>query len=572
VGSSYPEVLRWDFHRRPLAHGSRRNLNYTSPKYLQLSDRITTALAEHYRNHPAVFAWQLDNEFNCHSSTSYAPSDAEAFRVWCRQKYGSIDALNDAWGTRFWSQVYDRFAQIDLPHPSATYLNPTHLLDESRFISDCVVRFARRQAEILRRANPRWLITHNCYFENIDGPELTSLLDFYSHDQYPLFYDQWTDYTHKLIQSRSHSRPFAILEQQSGPGGQQSYLHPTPRPGQIALWASQAIAHGANLMCYFTWRTCPFGAEQHWHGIVDHDNRDTAHLAEIRTLGTQMRELPDAFWQSTPEPFAAVVRDFDNETNDARINTYSSGARWASNQWQSALLQRGVTVDHVWLRSRCEPQERELSLIIAPHLRMLDESDVARLREFVERGATLILGAQTGIYDRNLHAHLSVRPCLARELAGVEVEAWSTLPSAANRTLESRNGTAIQSHTFVEALRCTSAEPIATWTDPDPLLHGQVAAAINTVGAGRVIYLGGCFDEAAIAKWLDLLPIPWRDGAPIDARCVERIVRRAPSGDRFECLLNHTSQTQHVTIHNDTIELPAWGWRVRQIERAEGGE
>ena len=153
----------------------------------------------------------------------------------------------------------------------------------------------------------------------------------------------------------------------------------------------------------------------------------------------------------------------------------------------------------------------------------------------------------------------------------MEVEAWSTLPGAANRTLESRNGTAIQSHTFVEALRCTSAEPIATWTDPDPLLHGQVAASINTVGAGRVIYLGGCFDDAAITKWLDVLPIPWRAGRPIDPRPVQRLVRRAPTGERFECLLNHTSETQQATIGDDTVELPAWGWRVRSIGRAEGG-
>src|SRR5689334_16142346 len=187
IATKYPEVLRWDFNRTPMKHGSRRFYNYTSPKYLELSDRICTALAEHYRDNQQVIAWQLDNEFNCHMDVSYAPSDTLAFRAWLKRKYETIERLNDAWGTRFWSQTYDSWEQIDLPHPTAAYANPTQLLDESRFISDCIVSFAKRQAAILRGANPKWLITHNGLFNNVNGPELLKALDFFSHDQYPLF-------------------------------------------------------------------------------------------------------------------------------------------------------------------------------------------------------------------------------------------------------------------------------------------------------------------------------------------------------------------------------------------------
>ncbi len=125
-----------------MGHGSRRNYNYTSPKYLELSDRICTALAKHYANENQIIGWQLDNEFNCHMDVSYAPSDTMAFRRWLREKYRTLDRLNRAWGTAFWSQRYSDWDQIDLPHPTSGPPNPTQILDESRFISDTVVRFA----------------------------------------------------------------------------------------------------------------------------------------------------------------------------------------------------------------------------------------------------------------------------------------------------------------------------------------------------------------------------------------------------------------------------------------------
>ena len=191
IATNYPEVLRWNFQRIPMKHGSRRNFNYTSPKYLELSDRICTALAEHYAGEKQIIGWQLDNEFNCHMDVSYAPSDTIAFRQWLREKYRTLDKLNHAWGTAFWSQTYGDWDQIDLPHPTSAPPNPSQLLDESRFISDRVCRFAQRQAKILRRHNTRWLITHNALFNNVNGPELMKQLDFFSHDQYPLFSEDW---------------------------------------------------------------------------------------------------------------------------------------------------------------------------------------------------------------------------------------------------------------------------------------------------------------------------------------------------------------------------------------------
>ena len=553
VSHRYPEVLRWNYERIPMKHGSRRNLNYTSPKYRELSDRICLALAEHYRDEPQVIGWQLDNEFNCHMDVSYAPSDTLAFRKWLKGKYKTLDALNDAWGTRFWSQTYDEWDQLDLPHPTATWHNPTQLLDESRFISDTVCAFARRQAAILRRANRAWFITHNGLFNNVNGPDLVRELDFFSHDQYPLFYGDWTGYAFNLTQARSLSFPYGILEQQSGPGGQMGYLHRTPRPGEMRLWAWQSVAHGAKLFSYFRWRTCPYGSEQHWHGLLDPDDKSNARTREAKQVARKLAKLPAEFFDAPVVKCAAVLRDFDNEVNERRINTYAKSGAWESGRWVAELARRHVPHDIVWPDSPFD----DYAMLVAPHLKLIEPSLVAKLRRFVRNGGTLVLGAQTGSKDRNCHLVEQTPPGLLAELAGVEVEAWTTLADDERRAAALKEGPTVELSTFVERLKPVTAEPLASWQRcGDPLLDGGVATTNHKVGRGSVIYVGGYCPPEAVAGMVDYLIIRLGVRPLVDAPdTVEAIARR--DGKRsWLVLLNHSSTPQSISRLRDDPTRP----------------
>lgn len=544
VPQKYPEALRWDYRRVPMAHGSRRSLNYTSPAYLDLSDRVCTALASHYAREKQVVAWQLDNEFNCHMDVSYAPSDSAAFRAWLKRRYRTLDRLNEAWGTRFWSQVYDDWEQIDLPHPTATYHNPSQLLDETRFISDCVVAFAARQAAILRRHNPRWWITHNGLFPNVDGPKLAETLDFFSHDQYPLFHKTWPAQAGGLVTARSLSFPFAVMEQQSGPGGQMEYLHPTPRPGEMRLWAFQSAAHGANLVSYFCWQTCPFGSEQHWHGLIDQDGRDTRRLAEASRLGAELRRLPRDFWAAAPARFAAVLRDYDNEANDRRINTYNKSGHWEHYRWLGELSKSHVPCDFAWP----EGDWAGYRLLIAPHLQIVDSALARRLAAFVRCGGTLVLGAQSGSMDRSGHVVRTPLPGLLRPLAGVEIEDWTTLPPDQTREATLADGLAIHLSTFVERLRLRGASELARWWGDDPLLGQSPAIAERRVSRGRVVYIGGYLGQESVRVLAGRLCEVLRFRPVVEASAdVEALERRSKSA-RYLCLLNHSASPQEVRI------------------------
>jgi len=569
VGHKYPDVYRWDFNRTPMKHGSRRNYSYASPRYNDLSDKITTALANQYKKAKPIFAWQIDNEFNCHMDVSYAPCDTFAFRVWLKNKYKSIDALNAAWGTRFWSQVYDDWQQIDLPHPSATYNNPTHKLDESRFISDTVITYCRRQADILRAANPKWQITHNALFGNVDGPALVKELDFWCHDQYPRFWDNWHGYAFPLVQSRSLGFPYGILEQQAGPGGQMTYLQETPLPGQLRLWAMQTFAHGAKLLSFFNWRTCPFGSEQHWHGLLDADNKDTRRLAEAASLGKEIYALPKEVWDAPHEKAFAVLRDYDNEINHSRINPYVKSP-WETGVWISELLKAHVPVDQLWPSSDFGGYK----VIIAPHLRMTDAALVQKYDAFVRAGGTLVLGAQSGLKDRNLAVVKSTPPGLLRKLTGVEVEDWTNLKENHTR-VALLDGKTLPLCGMVERMKLRGATAIAHWAGDDLLLQDAPAITTHDVGRGKVIYVGGYLNEASCAQLVQYLMSGVEVKPVVDAGVdVEALSRRSPRW-RYVWLLNHSAEPQFVenivgrelltdTVVDGTLKLKAFGVAIVQ--------
>ncbi|NQU85461.1 MAG: beta-galactosidase [Mariniphaga sp.] len=233
IPQKYPEVMKWNIQRQPLKYGSRKDLCYSSRAFLKLCDNVVKQLGKHYAKSPSVIGWQIDNEINCGSHTSYSPEDRRHFIVFLKEKYKTLDALNAAWGTNFWSQQYSEWEQVDLPGETAEAGNPSQLLDEKYFINWQVNYFASRQVKILKSINSEWIITHNGAFPNVNLEQFRKHFDVFGYDQYPSFYHCWQDATINLSKIRGHSNRFWILEQVSGPGGKLNFLHPTPEPGQI---------------------------------------------------------------------------------------------------------------------------------------------------------------------------------------------------------------------------------------------------------------------------------------------------------------------------------------------------
>lgn len=266
----------------------------------EFTSLIVEKLAVHYCSHPAIIGWQIDNELNCETNVFYSEADHAAFRNYLKKKFKTLDALNEAMGTIFWNQTYTSWDELYLTRSNINDSNNPHLsLEEKRFFSESTISFCKLQCDIIRKYAPiGQFITTNGIFGHLDSHEMTDTsLDFITFDSYPNFaFDTGTEpkkpgnlndrrSSWSLTRTRSISPNFGIMEQQSSGGGWDIKIkQPAPKPGQMRLWTFQSIAHGADFISYFRWRTCWIGTEIYWHGLNDYSNQPNRRLDKVLTI------------------------------------------------------------------------------------------------------------------------------------------------------------------------------------------------------------------------------------------------------------------------------------------------
>ncbi len=306
-----PDMLAIDAEGRPRKFGSRRHYCFSHGGYRKACARIVTDLAARYGDHPAIVAWQTDNEYGCHDTiVSYSAAAAAGFRRWLAEKYADIGALNRAWGNVFWSMEYRSFDEVDPPNLTVTEPNPAHALDYRRFASAEVVAFNRLQVDILRAASPGRDIVHNYmgFFAAFDHHAVSRDLDVASWDSYPIgFLEQFWFSRHDKLRYAHQGHPdiaafhhdlyrgcgrgrWWVMEQQPGPVNWAPH-NPAPLPGMVRLWTLEAAAHGAELVSYFRWRQAPFGQEAHHAGLLRPDRVDDTGAHEARASAADLATL-----------------------------------------------------------------------------------------------------------------------------------------------------------------------------------------------------------------------------------------------------------------------------------------
>jgi beta-galactosidase len=363
----YPHMLALDAEGRPRGFGSRRHYCFSHEGYKVECARIVTAMAARYGQHPAVVAWQTDNEYGCHDTAiSYSEAATTAFRTWLAAKYTDIGTLNASWGNVFWSMEYAAFSQIAAPNLTVTEPNPAHVLDWRRFSSDQVVAFNRLQVDILREAAPDADIVHNFmgFFTQFDHHAVSRDLDIVSWDSYPLgFLEQFGMFSadekqryarqghpdiaafhHDLYRGCSRTGRWAVMEQQPGPVNWARF-NPAPLPGMVRLWTLEAMAHGAEFVSYFRWRQAPFAQEQMHSGLLRPDRVDDIGAHEARAAAADIATIG-----AVGAPPRSVALVFSYEA-DWMIDTQPQGASFKyldlAFAMYSALRRLGLDIDIV---------------------------------------------------------------------------------------------------------------------------------------------------------------------------------------------------------------------------------
>lgn len=403
-----PEMIALDADGRPRGFGSRRHYCFSHAGYAAQCDRIVTLLAERYGQHPAIAAWQTDNEYGCHdTAVSYSLAARDGFCAWLRSKYGSIAALNQAWGNVFWSMEYRDFAEIELPNLTVTQANPAHELDFRRFSSDQVVAFNRRQVEILRHHSPGRDVVHNFmgFFTQFDHHAVGDDLDVASWDSYPLgFLEQFwfsaeekqhyqrqghpdiAAFHHDLYRGCQREGRWWVMEQQPGPVNWARY-NPAPLPGMVRLWTLEAMAHGAELVSYFRWRQAPFAQEQMHAGLLRPDSVDDQGAHEARTVAAEIAALPAA---GPPPRRVALVFDYVAAwVTDILPQGQGFSALRVAFEYYSLLRRLGLDIDIV----RPEADLAGYALVVVPCLPICSDAFVASLASIA---APVVLGPRAG--------------------------------------------------------------------------------------------------------------------------------------------------------------------------------
>src|SRR5690606_7577453 len=536
------------------------------------SAAITEALVLHYKDNPAVVGWQLDNEFNCEIGEFYSESDHEAFREWVKQRYGTLEKLNDAWGTVFWSQTYSSWSQVHLPRlvPGGKQPNPHLALDEKRFISDSVIAYAKIQADIIAEHAPHHFITTNGLFGHLNSHQLTKeLLDFFSYDSYPQFstinqnpsekrplYDRSWSLTLSTV--RSIYSQLCIMEQQDRTGGWVNKMDmPAPRPGQLRLWGYQSIAHGANLVVYFRWRTATFGQEIYWHGLNDYGKTPNRIVAEAAKVGKELQLLSDQLAATTYQADVAIVRDYNNEW-DGEYDVWHGPFGWKSGkEWFKALTRKHIPSDILYMNEETTLAElQRYKLLVYPHPAIMSKATAQLLEAYVVAGGHIVFGCRSGYKDQRGHCYMLPFPGVLSTLTGITLEEYTVLKGTRPATtLTCSDQSTLEAAHFNEIIQPVSATVDVLAVYDQDYYKGKPALTQNRFGKGTATYYGSVFSEEAahyILQQLDVVstPAPW-----LELPEQVELALRGNEEEQYYFLLNYNEQPAEISLHEQAVDM-----------------
>ncbi|RDG38854.1 beta-galactosidase [Streptomyces corynorhini] len=541
MGARHPETLPRDEDGRTVWWGSRQQFCASSPVYREFAAALTEDLARRYGGHPALRMWHINNEYCTHC---WCDETARHFRRWLRARHGSVDALNEAWGTAFWSQRYDDWEEIIPPRRAQYMKNPGQVLDFRRFTSDALLECFTAERDIVLRHTPGTPVTSNFMplWTGQDAWRWAEEEDVVSVDIYPDPKDPLGGQYNAMLgdMTRSQARgPWVLMEQAAGPVNWRGVNHPKP-PGLNRLWSLQSVARGADAVCYFQWRQSRQGAEKFHSGMLTHAGEQGRTFQEIKRIGADLTRLGPYVTGTRVESGIAVLHDWDSWWADqqegrpsARLDYTEVVRAWHRALWESNLSAAFARPDH------------ELSgyrLVVVPHLYLLGDAAIDNLVGYVHGGGTLVCGFLTGIADEDDRVRPGGMDPRLRELFGIgTVHEWWPLDAEESVECDGFRGTL-----WSEELELSTGEAVASYRG------GELAGFPAVVRAGRAWYVSTLPEPEALrgllARIADGVGVtPTLEGLPAGVEAVRR--------GELLFLLNHGAKAVALPVAGNHHEV-----------------
>lgn len=570
----HPEILPKDINGNVINPGSRQSWRATSPVFREYALTLCRMLARRYGNSPFVTAWHINNEYGWNNRFDYSDDAMHAFQQWCKRRYGTVEAVNDAWGTAFWSQQVHAFDEIVLPRHMGddTMVNPSQQLDFQRFSSDALKEFFIAERDAVQAICPDKPCTTNFMVSTdqcgMDYMDWSSEVDFVSNDHY---FTPGEDHLDELLCSDSLVDGFAqrqpwYLMEHSTSAVQWRPVNSRKRAGELVRDALAHVAMGADAVNFFQWRQSRSGAEAFHSAMLPHAGTSTQIFRDICDLGGLLRTLSDAGMQGSllSRGHTAILFDANSEwATESRTLPSAKLSHWHDvRAWYQALLDLGETADVVPLNADWSAYD----VVVLPTLLVCDRNTVNRVTAFAKAGGKVIASYASGLVDGHFHVALGGYPGMLRELLGVYGEEFNIVGSIAGvpSTVGLSNGeTSKLWQTVVTAVEPTTSV-LVTYEGPDAAfweLEGMPAITRNRVGKGYAYYVGCDLDHGDISRLLhgelkeifDWKDITTNDTDLIDVRLVHTV--RIGAGMRFDYYLNRCREDIDVMIARNEVVI-----------------
>ncbi|MBG7696916.1 beta-galactosidase [Streptomyces sp. MC1] len=555
---AHPEALPVTAEGVRYEFGSRGAICHSNADYRAAAANITTRLAERYGDHPALALWHVHNEYGVPVSACYCESCADRFRRWLADTYGSVEAVNEAWGTAFWGQRYTDLAQINPPRATPTVGNPGQALDYKRFADATIRENFRAERDILHRLSPGVPVTTNfmtalSQCDSMDYWAWGREVDLVTNDHYLITDGRRTHVNlamaADLTRSVAGGAPWLLLEHSTS-GVNWQPRNPAKAPGQMARNSLAHVARGSEGAMFFQWRQSRRGAEKFHSAMLPHGGTGTRVWREVVELGASVGAL-DEIRGTRTEADAAMLWDWQSwwAQNLAWRPSEDHDPRERADSFYEALYDRHLTVDF----AHPEADLSRYPLVVVPALYLMTEAAGNNVREYVENGGTLVVSYFSGIVDEYDAVHEGAYPGALRDVLGLTVEEFSPLLKDERVRLTGPDGSELTGDVWTEFVVPRGAETV--WTYADGLTAGRPAVTRHRLGRGTAWYVSTRLD----AQGLDAL-VGWAaDDAGLAPRAdlprdVE-VVRRHGDSGTYLFVINHTAGDTKVPLDAPGTEL-----------------